>query len=62
MDIEGISIIVITAINGLVILYLAIRLIFFYKMDKKNYDDLMKNIDHLKKEEPNDYFLGDGGS
>ena len=62
MDIEGTSILVILSVNGVIFLYLTIRLLFFYKQEKKTYHDLMQNNENLKKEEIQDYYLGDGTS
>lgn len=62
MDIEGYSIIAILVVNGVVVLYLFVRLFFFFRKGKKGYDDALPVTDNLRKEEPNAYFLGDGAS
>jgi hypothetical protein len=50
MDIEVSSIVVILSLNGLIIFTLIIYLLFFYKWDKRTYEDLVENLDNFGRE------------
>jgi nitrogen fixation-related uncharacterized protein len=62
MDLEVSSLITLVSVDLVIFTGIMIYLVFFYKWDNKQYDDMADNLEYRRNPYGNDLFINEGAS